>query len=339
MPFAPEHLPAVGELFATTWERPRSAAYLRWRLLAWPGHHGMVALHPEGQCLAFISAARRTYRAPDGTHLPISETLDWIARPELQGAGVGVRVLQKLMAQCDAPLLTVGGTEATRTLVPRMGWQTIGDAPSFVLPLGPDALDTQWQQRKVPLPLAHLATRAASLAWFRRPPRPRVPRDGQVVAAPAGEAPEALYATCLATTPLPVAGRSAWLTSWSGSGTWRFTHFLRGGALVGTTTTRVHAEGGEADIVDIFAVESGLYDWLIAEAVAQLVPSKPRLIRTRASLPALQAALVRRRFLRGPALPVLCFAGSGRAPEGLLHITRASADELVLPYPSQNWPG
>jgi hypothetical protein len=406
VPFEPTHLYAVGDLFAATWDRPRGEAFLRWRLLDWPGHHGVVALRPSGECVAFISAARRLYRYPDGVVLPVSETLDWIARPELQGAGLGIRVLQKLMALNKAegvPLLTVGGTEDTRALVPRLGWVEVGDAPSFLLPLAGDALDEQWGRwaqeklsesgrlgrwvRRSPRVFeaaTHLATGVAGRAWFGHPPRVVAPRGGRVVGvapggnhvvqgvegapapggnhevqgvkgafapggnhvvqgvegafAPGGnhvvqgvEAP--LFDSFRGTTPLPVPGRDTWLTRCPGGGPHVFLRFEIDGHLVGHSHARLHHEG--ADIVDIFSMNPELYPWLVQATVARLLPHRPRLIRTRASLPALQAALTQQRFLRGGPVPVLCFAAGGRLPEAPLHLTRGSADEPVLPYPME----
>jgi hypothetical protein len=454
IPFEPTHLHAVGDLFAATWDRPRSEAFLRWRLLDWPGHHGVVALRPSGECVAFISAARRLYRYPDGVVGPVSETLDWIAHPDLQGAGLGIRVLQKLMALNKAegvPLLTVGGTEDTRALVPRLGWVEVGDAPSFLLPLAGDALDEQWGRlsqeklnqserlgglvRRFPRVFTvatHLATAVAGRTWFAHPPRVAAPPGGRVVAVapgvnhmvqgvergsapgvnhmvqgvervpapganhmvrgvergsapganhmvqgvergsapgvnhmvqgvergsapgvnhmvqgvergsapgvnhmvqPGAEPDRALFAGFAGTTPLPVPGRDTWLTRCPGGGPHVFLRFEIDGHLVGHSHARLHHEG--ADIVDIFSMNPELYPWLVQATVARLLPHRPRLIRTRASLPALQAALTQQRFLRGGPVPVLCFAAGGRLPEAPLHLTRGSADEPVLPYPME----
>lgn len=150
---------------------------------------------------------------------------------------------------------------------------------------------------------------------------------------PGAEPDRALFAGFAGTTPLPVPGRDTWLTRCPGGGPHVFLRFEIDGHLVGHSHARLHHEG--ADIVDIFSMNPELYPWLVQATVARLLPHRPRLIRTRASLPALQAALTQQRFLRGGPVPVLCFAAGGRLPEAPLHLTRGSADEPVLPYPME----
>ena len=61
VPFRAEHLDVVARFSAQVWQRPRSAAFLRWRYLEHPHHHAYLALR-DGQCLAMVDAFRRPYR-------------------------------------------------------------------------------------------------------------------------------------------------------------------------------------------------------------------------------------------------------------------------------------
>ena len=64
-----------------------------------------------------VSAFRRPYRGR--RQLDVSDSFDWFCLPELRRAGLGVRVIQRMM-QDPEPVIVTGGTDDTRDLLPRM---------------------------------------------------------------------------------------------------------------------------------------------------------------------------------------------------------------------------
>ncbi len=113
-----EHMPALRRFAEKVWHRPRSDAFYRWRYEDPAFHVAYLALR-DGEC-AMECAIRRPYRVGDEV-VDFLEVFDWYALPELRNAGLGVRVMQRLMRE-PHPLLLVGGTPDTQALLPRLKW-------------------------------------------------------------------------------------------------------------------------------------------------------------------------------------------------------------------------
>src|SRR5262245_3241981 len=215
--FRLEHLELVARFSAQVWPRPRSEAYLRWRDRAHPHHHAYLALR-GGECLAMVSAFRRPYRMGE-REVTVSDSFDWFSLPELRRAGLGVRVMQRMM-QDPEPVIVTGGSDDTRDLLPRMRFAIPATVQRYGLLLGAErAADAL--ARRAPIPRA-LGRVAFTLARPLLAPR--------VLAAPPGgrvETPAALDAETLALAPRP-GGRgsapvwtpeyAAWLAAASGMG-------------------------------------------------------------------------------------------------------------------------
>ena len=244
VPFRAEHLDVVARFSAQVWQRPRSAAFLRWRYLEHPHHHAYLALR-DGQCLAMVDAFRRPYRVGERS-VVVSDSFDWYCLPELRRSGLGVRVLQRMM-QDPEPVIVTGGSADTRDLLPRMRFQ---------IPATRDALRAGARRRdrgrcaRPPHPPAACA-RAPRLHAARPLLAPRVR------GAPPGarvETPASLPEEALALDPRP-GGRGsaplwtpaylAWLAAGSpASGRYVPLVFRIGEALAGWALLRVHEAPG-----------------------------------------------------------------------------------------------
>jgi hypothetical protein len=102
----------------------------------------------------------------------IVHMIDWAARPGAAGAGVS---LMKSIGRTTDVLLSVGGSEDTRKLLPHLGFHALGTATGFVRPLHPTELlkrrpGSGWRQ---PFRFAR------SLAWAAAAPS-HVPGTSQV---------------------------------------------------------------------------------------------------------------------------------------------------------------
>jgi len=116
--FSEEHLPAVAEFSESTWSRPRTQSYYHWRYLECRGFHRQFLALRGSECLAMVSAFRKTYLL-GGVIGHCLEVFDWYCRPGLKGGGLGGRVMRALMEEPE-PILVCGGTVDTLARLPHM---------------------------------------------------------------------------------------------------------------------------------------------------------------------------------------------------------------------------
>jgi hypothetical protein len=340
--FGPEHLDAVARFSAQVWQRPRSEAYLRWRYLEHPRHHAYLALR-GGECLAMVSAFRRPYRV-GGREITVSDSFDWFCLPELRRAGLGVRVLQRMM-QDPEPVIVTGGSDDTRELLPRMRFAIPATVSRFALLLGAErAADALARRTPVPRALGRLA-----FALARPLLAPRV------LAAPAGgrvETPQAFDAETLALDPRP-GGRGtapvwtpayvAWLAAGSpGMGRYLPLRFRIGAELAGWALLRIFEgpAGREAVLLDVRAREpsEAIYTWMISAAAVRAAGERPGLLTAATSAPHVEAALRANRFRRLGDAPIQYWARDGAALEAPIVFGAHWGDETLVPYPAR-WDG
>ncbi len=336
LPYSPEHFSALCRFNAEVWKREGDADYLRWRYAETPNIQGIVAL--EGARIAAITFARRQrYFSPDQAPLSVLELIDWAAHPDFRGQRLGMRVFQA-MTEGSEQLITIGGTAITQKLLPRMGWRAVCSAPSFILPLAPEALDAELSNhqraQKLPLKLRRLAVALSTELWFKRAPKFRAPEAGRSrsISKP-GEEVLALYEGSLLSGALPDLERISWLQRHPRAGRYLSSYFELEGQLKGWSLARCLRRGDrvEAQILDIFTQEAELYPWMIAETLRRLLPEGPQVVRSRASDPALISAFKQNRFIQGPPLPVHWFEGEGIPLRAPLHFSASGADEDLLP--------
>src|SRR5262245_21701246 len=116
-PLTSECLPAVRRFCESTWpQRPHSDRFYRWRYLESPAHRAVLAMRTVNECVALVCAFELRYWFGDES-VSCLETFDWHCLPSLRGSGLGIRVIQHLMA-AGQPLIAVGGSDDTRALLP-----------------------------------------------------------------------------------------------------------------------------------------------------------------------------------------------------------------------------
>lgn len=334
--FAEQHLPLVARFSERYWSRPRTESFYRWRYLESLPFSTMFVANTEDECLGLVCALRKRYLVA-ATTTPCLEIFDWHSLPGLKGSGVGIRVLRAMM-RSGTRLMGVGGTDDVLKALPAMGWQTVGQAVTFELPMTGESLETGLRTR-VPfrIPGDRLALKAL-VTWFR----PRLKRFGgrAVQIAQLGDEVHGLYTgdTGYDFLQVPDLELLRWMTAgYPGTGGYRFWYFTVDGRLRGWALTRVYEteEGLEAAIVDAFAPspDVSLYAWMISEVAVGLAATRPRVIRARATCPILQKAFLANRFREGSAAPVHTFP-KARAPIGRLHITLNHSDAPFRPYPT-----
>lgn len=251
--------------------------------------------------------------------------------------------MRKLMDMPE-PMLCVGGTADTATLLPRLGWKDLPSAPIYSLPLGGRHIGTLVKQRfGIPEGLTSWVFGSVVRPWFQPRPRPMAEAAETLPVPEIGAEVLGLYegTTGYGFTQLPDPAYLHWLTQASPLPN-RFLafHFRVKGQLRGWALAKVYPQGAvtAASIVDIFAREpdEAIYRWMIAEVLLQLAPFQPDKVTVLATCPILQAALRGNRFLRRGEHPVRVWAKNGDIPQGLILITYNHADEPWFPYPASD---
>jgi hypothetical protein len=334
--FAPGHLPLVARFSERYWSRPHTESYYRWRYLDSLPFSAMFVAVTETECLGLVCALRKRYLIA-GEPTPCLEIFDWHSLPGLKGSGVGVRVMRALMRE-GPRLIGMGGTPDVLKALPAMGWQTIGQAVTFELPMTGETLEAGLSERmRFQIPGARLILNAATAVWFQ--PKARMFDGRAIQIAQVGDEVQELYAgqTGYDVVQVPEAAQLRWTTAGHpGTGGYRFWYFSVGGKLRGWALTRVYetTQGREAAILEVFAPapDVQLYAWMVSEAAAGLSGVRPRVIRSRATCPILQAAFRANRFRIGSAIPVHTWP---KMPDSdrRLHFTLNHSDAPFRPYP------
>jgi hypothetical protein len=338
VPFAPDLLPLVRVFSERYWNRPQSEAYYDWRYVQPQAFGRMFLVVQEDECLGVLSALRKPYRLR-GQPATLLEVFDWHALPGQRGSGVGIRLMRAMMRQPER-VVSIGGTADVQATLPLMGWQPIGSARRYELPLSGDLLGSRLRQRtRLPAVVTRLAAGALSAVHFR-PRRRAVPAGGHVaVALEPGEEIRDLYQgeTGFGFVMEPEFDVLRWVARGRWSGHYEFLTFTLGGKPRGWAMTRTHRtdQGIQGTLVEVFAPrpDLALYTWMVSEAATRLMKAAPYRLRVRASCPILQAALVANRFRKVvPDIPIHSWPkleGEGPAP---LHVTYNHTDGPLLPY-------
>jgi hypothetical protein len=337
--FRSEHLDLIARFSERVWQRPRSAAFLRWRYLEHPDHRAYVALR-EGECIAMVGAFRRPYRVGERSIL-VSDSFDWYSLPDLRGSGLGVRLLQRLMKDPE-PVIVTGGTADTRNLLPRMRYQIPDSVLHFGTLLGVERATALIAGRtRLPRPLARLAF------LLSRPllaPRVRAMPQGGSVAVVTKLGEEALAIDPRpggrGTVPIWTPGYLAWLSSASPKmGRYVPFEFRVGGSLVGWALLRIYdsAGGRDAALLDVRARVPGdaIYTWMVSELAVHARGEGCGLLTSGTSCPHVAAAMRANRFHSFTPAPIHYFAQDGATLETPVVFGAHWGDEPILPYPSE----
>jgi hypothetical protein len=336
VPFEPALLPAVVRFAERTWDWGHSADFYRWRFCDAPAETLLMVRGDE--CLAILGAFRRQYRV-GGADATYAETFDWYSLPECRNSGLGVLLLREMMSRPE-PMLVVGGSADTMTMLPRMGWRDLPEAGVYVLPLAGSAISDRVQQAwRIPKPVTEAAFDLFARFWFRSRPRHR---SSNFLVQPVDTVDDEILSLYRGDTgygclPIPDLDRLRWLTS-GPRDTSRFvaSYFRVGGTLRGWSLAKVYdtADSCEASLVECYAPRPDVetYRWMVSETVGRVEPFQPRKVLARATCPVLQAALRDNRFLSRDAVPVRMWSGGQPLPPAPIHLTYNVGDADMLPY-------
>ena len=316
----------------------RSERYYAWRLEQCSALTNWVAML-DGECGALVSTLKKTWRI-GGEAISIYEIFDWRASARYRGKGLGALVLKRVMDE-GLPLMTLGGTDDTLRILPRMGWLTVAEGKAFALPLRGEFIARKLERR------GRLASRVAAMVfgvggplWFRA-------RRGSVADRWQVSPVTSLDDSCIALydadrTHGAIATLDHDVLAWAVHGYGRPGQFLSftlraEGAPRGWGVCRVVVNEGRrtGEIIDLFVSgdDEEAASALIGEMTTCLAGFQVDAVVTTASCPVVQRALRRNRFITGHSHPLLMFPGRHAAPAAPIHIMRGSADYFLIPRP------
>jgi len=129
--------PAFERLLAHVWQLSCSVelarAVVRWRYDERASGGGTWLVCHDGECVAMLDSFLRPYLL-NGRRIHVREGCDWYCLPKYRSLGLGIRLMKKMMT-CDEPMISIGGSEWTRAILPKLGWKRLPDVQSYVLPL------------------------------------------------------------------------------------------------------------------------------------------------------------------------------------------------------------
>ncbi|CAN7384254.1 hypothetical protein LJR225_002410 [Phenylobacterium sp. LjRoot225] len=115
------------------WGPDLARALIRWRYYDRPSGGGTWLASSGGQCVAMLDSFVRPYLL-DGRRILVREGSDWYCLPKYRPLGLGVRLMREMMA-CPEPMISIGGSDATVAMLPRLRWTRLPDVQKYVLPI------------------------------------------------------------------------------------------------------------------------------------------------------------------------------------------------------------
>ena len=119
-------------LWSPNWNRSLAESYFSWRYLERPGGETLLALD-RGRCIGIIDSFLRPYVVGD-RRITVRETCDWFCLPQYRAFGVGLQLMRRMMTKQE-PILSVGGTNFTLELLPKLKWALLSSANTYILPI------------------------------------------------------------------------------------------------------------------------------------------------------------------------------------------------------------
>jgi hypothetical protein len=141
-----------------------SSAMLRWKY--WDArldfeHPRSWVVEKEGRIVAHAGLWPVTVQTGDVTEHGV-HMIDWASDPNTAGAGVAI--VSRLVKTYDF-ILGIGGSTATRSIFPKIGFDVVGEAVTWARPLRPLSQMLQHQTKDLRLPV-----RFARNAWWAMSP-------------------------------------------------------------------------------------------------------------------------------------------------------------------------
>lgn len=341
-PLTAERLEDLETFLLPVWDRcldeTLAGRILRWRFLERTDGEAILA-YDGARAVGFIDSFFRLYRTRSGL-VRVREPADWFCHPDYRPV-LSLRLIQRLMREPE-PIVVVGGNATTVRILPKLGYRELPHLAKYMLPTGTGVMIKG-------LSRAFRFSLAAVPRYLARPLSMRAMRGSR----PSGSVPKVSAYPVRQGTEIPELtpsrswyGLSPTLSEtdheWyadapdaMGDFVWRaFETSERGRGL---SFSRVYEEGrfraARLLHIDASAPSLPMYASIIEETVQALMRSRPQWITARFSCPMARAALEKLGFRKYDTSRAFWWHSEMPPPESPIHLSYASADEALLPYP------
>jgi hypothetical protein len=330
-------VPLVAALMPRVWSLDRDANFLRdvfeWRYLKRPfGHRTLLAIDGD-RCIGLIDSCLRSYLL-NGRRIVVREPADWFCLPEYRPFGIGLTLMRAMMRLAE-PLLIIGGTEATRSILPRLGFQQIAVVPQMILPVTARGLGSYLLRRHQHSERAKYARAIPGflpLRWPRRatPPGP----DAFVEQWASGRELPATVTREDGLVELVEPADLHWISAAPHALLRAIILLFRlGNEPVGISLSQLEPtiSGLDGRIVhlQLTTPSAEVAEWVVRETARRLAAGAAGFIRCRASSRWLIAALRRAGFVAAGAEPAHWYSRDVALPRGPISVSFLRGDDAV----------
>ncbi len=340
-PLTAETLPAVKKLLLPFWDRDWDPEFsdllFRWRFLGRQDGESVLAMEGD-RCVAMIDSWCRQYMI-NGELVTVRELADWYCLPEYRG--IGLQPMWKMMKKPE-PILSIGGSAATQTLLPLLGWKPLPQVVMYTLKLTTGVIAAGYLNR-LGLPgkaaLIKLAHQFSFPVHRVRAPVAPVSNGSVCEYDPSSEMPEIRPPNDAYTLAALIGKKELnWLYSAPEEmGEFISLVFSVEGEPVGLSVSRLFKQEHvhEAAILQIQSsqVSMGMHEWIVAETIALLAARGACYIRCKSSCPIVAEALRIAGFREGAAQQTVWWSRDREAPQGTVLLSMFRGDDGILPYP------
>jgi hypothetical protein len=325
---------SFARLLSEVWAHDCSGEVMReileWRYRGRPSGHVTWLACVEDECVAMLDSMVHPYLL-HGQRIMVRETADWYCQEKYRRFGLGLRVLRQLKKYPE-PVLVVGGSEMTRQILPKLGWDILPEMHSYVLAVTARGLASTMLRKKWPArePLARLIYRRLPLRTPHRIPPP--PGKSEVQVFGREEWCDAPADTSGALIGLLEREHWTWLAGMPPEFARPFCLVFRlDGAVVGLALAQLEptATGLDGRIVHLQAARSDipLLAWMISTAAQALVQRGAEFLRCFVSTPEKRAAVQSVGFVYSQFLPCYWWNRPGVAVPDKIDIDYLRGDD------------
>jgi hypothetical protein len=330
--------PALLRLIPSAWSQHWETDFLRevfhWRYLERPSDGGTWLAFNGSECIAMLDSFTRPYLL-DGRHILVRETADWFCVSKHRPLGLGLK-LMRIMMELPEPMIVIGGTNATVSILPRLGWKRLPEVQHLILPITLRGLAGNLLRRTV----ARHAEYARALPGFIPLRSPRIApqptanahveewRPGQKLNTPTPQRKGLVELLELTDMEWIYTGPRKFLQP-------MFLAFRLGDEWVGFSLSQLEpsASGPDGRIVhlQISSSEQPVVNWIVSETARRLSQAGAGLIRCRASIPQTVTALRKTGFIAAPSEPAHWWAKDETPPPSIIEVGYLRGDD-ALPF-------
>jgi hypothetical protein len=323
----------LAQAWEQNWEPDLARAILRWRYYDRPSAGGAWLACHDGECVAILDSFVRPYLL-DGHRILVREGCDWYCVPKYRPLGLGIRLMQKMMAGPE-PMISIGGSETTQAVLPHLGWTRLPDVEKYVLPLtarglAGAVLRNRWPDREP------YAKAIPGFVRLRRPPRAPAPPGGvrRVVEWRPGRAPSVPVPERQGLVQLLEEPDQTWMAQMpAGLAETCGLAFLLDDAPVGFSWSQIEptVAGLEGCIVhlQVANLDQPVVDWVVAETARRLAARGVGIIRCNTSNADKAAALRRSGFVGRGAVASYWWTKARAEPPAMSDVGYLRADDAM----------